>query len=95
MAQRQLHEFSNLCHLLSHTADIIITDFIEPLLIFSIDWLAFTENFGIGGNDAILSRICFDNLKLHAPHASTSEKRISFSDRTVCLEKIWFQVNVK
>ena len=88
MAKRQLHELSNLCHLLSHTANIVVTNFVESLLIFSVDWLTFTEYFSIRGNDAILSRVCFDNLELHTPHSSSSKKCISLSNWAVGLEKI-------
>lgn len=51
MAQGQLDQLTDLCHLLAAATDIVVADLIQVLfLVLTLDWLAFAVDDGVLGN---------------------------------------------
>jgi hypothetical protein len=81
--------------LLAHAPDIIVTYFVEPLLVLSVDGLALAEDLRVRCNDAVLSGIRLDNLELNSTHPTSRKESVAFTDGTVGLKEVWLQVHVK
>ena len=95
MTQGELDKLTNLRHLLAHTPDIVVTYFVKPLLVLSVDGLALAEDLRVRCNDAVLSGIRLDNLELNSTHPTSRKESVAFTDGTVGLKEVWLQVHVK
>ena len=95
MTQGELDKLTNLGHLLAHAPDIIVTYFVEPLLVLSVDWLALAEDLRVRCNNAVLSGIRLHNLELNSTHPTSREESVALADGTVGLKEVWLQVHVK
>mmetsp|Transcript_8630 Transcript_8630/g.23423 ORF Transcript_8630/g.23423 Transcript_8630/m.23423 type:complete len:239 (-) Transcript_8630:57-773(-) len=95
MTQRQLHQLSNLRHLLPDAANIVIADVIELLLVLPDDRLALAEDLRIGSDDAVVARVGLHDLELDRPHSTAHQKRIPLPHRPVRLDKVRLEVRIK
>ena len=95
MTQGELDKLTNLRHLLAHAPDVIVTYFVEPLLVLSVDWLALAEDLRVRRNNAVLSGIRLDNLELNSTHPTSREESVALTDGTVGLKEVWLKVHVK
>ena len=61
----------DLGQLLPASSDVIVTDFIEGLLlVFSLDWFSLAVDDGVGGDDAVGAGVRLNYLELHLSHSS-------------------------
>jgi hypothetical protein len=96
MSQRQFDHLSDLRHLLSATANIIVANLIQViLLLVTLDRLALTVYDRVLSNDAIFWRVNFDNLELDLSHASAYDEQIALPNWSVCLSEVGSKVNVE
>lgn len=95
MSKWEFNHFTNLGHLPLATADVVIADLVELLLVLALHWLTFTVDNRVGCHDAVGLRICLHNLELHRVHGLAHKEEVSLLDRAVGLEEIWLQVNVE
>ncbi|PON70329.1 hypothetical protein TorRG33x02_256950 [Trema orientale] len=95
MSQWQLHQFSNLSHLLPNAANIVVTDLIQSLLVLPPHRLPITEDLSVGRNNTVLGRVSLDNLELDTPHSSSHKEEVSFPHRAVLLREVRLQVSLE
>mmetsp|Transcript_18227 Transcript_18227/g.20995 ORF Transcript_18227/g.20995 Transcript_18227/m.20995 type:complete len:226 (-) Transcript_18227:35-712(-) len=95
MTNGQLNHLSNLSELLAATANVVVTNIIELLFIFTLDRISVTVDDRVGGNDAVLTRIDFDNLKLHCTHASAADKGVPLLDWAVRFKEVGLEEGVE
>jgi hypothetical protein len=96
MPERQFHQLPNLCHLLSATTDVIVSNLIKiTLLIFALDRLAFAVDDCILGNNAEFRWIDFDDFEFHLPHTTADCEEVALSNWSVCFAEIWCKENVE
>lgn len=60
----------------------------------SLDWLSFTVDNSVLGDDAIRRRICLHHLELHCPHATSHKEQVAFVDGPVCFQEVGFQIHL-
>ena len=62
MTKGQFNKLSNLGKSFTATANIVISNIVEPLLVIAFDGLALAVDHGVGGDDAIWLGVSFDNF---------------------------------
>jgi hypothetical protein len=96
VAEGKLNHLADLSHLLSAATNVIVANFVQVvLLLISLDGLALAMDDGILCNNAILGRIYFDDLELYLPHATTDNKEISLTNRTVGLSEVGSEEDIE
>lgn len=96
MSQWQLYQFSDLCHLLPASTNIVVSNLIQvPFLIFTIEGLAFAVYNGILSNDTMVGWIKLNDFKLNLPHTTPNCKKITHTHRSVGFKEIWLKVNIE
>ena len=89
MTQRQLHHFSNLCHLFIATTNIVISWTVKLFLRLSLDWFTFIEDKCLVGDGTVLTWLNSNDLELNwFIHSSFHLEAITFSDRTESILKV-------
>mmetsp|Transcript_26025 Transcript_26025/g.29787 ORF Transcript_26025/g.29787 Transcript_26025/m.29787 type:complete len:462 (-) Transcript_26025:596-1981(-) len=92
MSQGQLDHFTNLSHLSSASSNIIISDIIQSIFVFSLDGFSFVEQHGVGSNNTVFSRFGLDNLKFNRSETTSDQEQIALTDRSVGILEIGDQV---
>jgi hypothetical protein len=78
VAKGQLYHFLDDGKLLSATANIIVADLVELLLLLlALDGLAFTVDDGVWGDDAEGGGVRVNNLELDSTHASAHKEEVA------------------
>jgi hypothetical protein len=96
MTQRQLDQLTDLCHLLSATTDIVITDLVQvALFILPLDRLTLAVDDGILCDNTVLRGIDLNNLELHLSHTSTYCEQVSLFHGSVGFTEVWGEVDVE
>lgn len=49
---------------------------IKALLVFSLDWFSFAEDFCVWGDNTVGQRLCLHYLEFHTSHASPHQEGI-------------------
>jgi len=79
----QLDHLSDLCHLLSAAANVIVADVVQFLLILSVNWLAFSIKHSAGSHNSELLGLSCHNLEFHRFEAASDQKQVSLLHRSV------------
>lgn len=96
MSQWQLDHLFDLRQLLSATADVIVADLCEALLLFgTFDWLAFGVDDRVRSDDAVRRRVGLDHFELDRSHTATHQKQIALVHRSVGLGEVRLEVDVE
>ncbi len=96
VTEGQLNHLTNLGHLLSAAADIVVANLVEVvLLLVALDRLALAVDDGILGDNAVLWRIHLHHLELDLPHAATDDEEIALPDGSVGLTEVWGKVDIE
>mmetsp|Transcript_8755 Transcript_8755/g.53813 ORF Transcript_8755/g.53813 Transcript_8755/m.53813 type:complete len:522 (-) Transcript_8755:65-1630(-) len=95
MPQGKLNQLPNLSHLLADTTHVIVANVIKLLLVLARNWLAFTEDFRVWCDNAVVCRISFNNLEFNRSHAPADKEGVSLSHRSVRFQEIGFQEHVE
>ena len=77
MSQGKLDHFPDLGHLLPAAANIVVSDIVCLLLIFSFDGLAVSEHHGRRCHDAELSWFRGYHLELHCLEAASHDEQVA------------------
>jgi hypothetical protein len=78
--------------LFSAASDVIVSDFIELLLIFSVDGFSFSKQHGIWGYDAKIFWFSSNNFELNWLEISSDDKEITLLYWSVCILEIRNQI---
>ena len=92
MSQRKLNHLSDQRHLFSATSDIVISNFIKLLFVFSVDRLSFGEKHCIRGYNTELFGLCSDYLEFNRFEISSYNKEISLFYWPISILEIWNQI---
>ena len=95
VAERQLDHLPDLRHLLPAPAHVVIAHVVHALFVFTLHGLAFAVDDGVGGDDAVRRRVCFDNLELDGVHGLADEEEVALLHGPVGLEEVGLEVHVK
>lgn len=96
MSQWQLHQFSNLCHLLPTSANVIVSNLVQvPFLILTIEGLAFAMYNSILSNNTMIGWIKLNDFKLDLPHTTPNCKKVTHTHRSIGFKEIWLKVNIE
>lgn len=96
MSQRQLYQFSDLCHLLPAPTNVVIPNLIQiPFLILAIERLAFAVYDSILSDDTIIWWVEFDNFELDLPHTTPNCEEVAHTHRSVGFKEVWLQIDIK
>jgi hypothetical protein len=95
MTERELNHFTNLCHLLSASTDIVVSNVVHLFLVLTLDGITFTVNDRIGSDNTVGSWIRFYDLEFHRVHGRADQKEITLLDGTVGFEEVGLEVDVK
>mmetsp|Transcript_1727 Transcript_1727/g.4031 ORF Transcript_1727/g.4031 Transcript_1727/m.4031 type:complete len:777 (+) Transcript_1727:352-2682(+) len=91
----KFNHFTDLCHLLAASTNIIVTNIIHLFFVFTLHWISLAVNDSVGGHDTVGRGIRFHDFEFDGMHGRTNQKEISLFDRTVGLQKIRLQINLK
>ena len=89
--RRDIDHFADLCHLAAASADIVVPNVVEALLVFANDGFALAMNDSIWRHDA---RSAGSVSTIELDGAAVDEEQISFH-WAVCLEEVWLEVHVE
>jgi len=95
VAQGELHEFTDLGHLLADTAYIIIADLVKFLLVLSNYGLTLAIDLGVRSNNTVLPRVGLGYLELHCAHATTDKKGIALPYGAVSFYEVVLKEAIK
>lgn len=76
----------------SAASNIIITDFVKFLFIFSVDWLAFGKEHGVWSYNTEFFWFSSDDLEFNWLEVSSDYEQVAFLYRSVGILEIWNQV---
>lgn len=94
MSEWELNQLSDLCHLLSASSNIVVTNFVEvPFLVLPVERLAFAVDDCVLCNDAVIRGVELNNLELYLSHTTTHGKKITHPYRSVRLKEVWLEVD--
>ena len=77
------------------SSNIIIPHLVQLFLVLSLDGLSLAVDLSVGGDHSILLGVHLHHLELHGMHGLSDEKEVTFAQRTVSLQKVWLEVDVK
>mmetsp|Transcript_28442 Transcript_28442/g.80059 ORF Transcript_28442/g.80059 Transcript_28442/m.80059 type:complete len:454 (-) Transcript_28442:148-1509(-) len=95
VTQRELDHFTNLGHLLSATADIVVPHVVHLFFVFALDRLSLAVDDGVRGHDAVRGGVRLHDLEFHGVHGGSHQEEVALLDGTVGLEEVGFEVHVK
>jgi hypothetical protein len=96
MPERQLHQLTDLGHLLPTPTDVIVTDIIQvSFFVLTLDRLALTVDDGILSDYAIRRRINLDNLEFNLSHATANGEEIVLPERPISLTEVGCKEDVE
>jgi len=96
MSQGQLNHLTNQRKLLGTATNVFIAHVVQiGLFVFSLDGITLTMDDCVWSNDAIRGWVGVDNFEFNSTHSTTSQKEISFPNRSVCLQKVRLEKDVK
>lgn len=96
MSQWQLHQFSDLCHLFPASTNIVVSNLVQiPLLVFTIEGLAFAVYNGILSNDTMIGWIKLNDFEFDLPHTSPNCKKIAHTHRSIGFKEVWLKINIE
>lgn len=93
MSQRQFNHLPDLRHLFPATSDIVVTNVIKFLLIFSVDRFAFCVEHSAGSYDSELLGLSCNYFELNGFEAASDDEEVSLFDRTIGILEIRYQVS--
>ena len=93
MSQWKFDHLSDKGHLLSATSNVVITDFIELLLILSVNRFSLSKKHSIRGYDTPLLWLCCNYFKLDWLEISSYYEQIALLDWPISVFEIRNQVS--
>mmetsp|Transcript_4607 Transcript_4607/g.6397 ORF Transcript_4607/g.6397 Transcript_4607/m.6397 type:complete len:223 (+) Transcript_4607:1885-2553(+) len=95
MTKWKLDHFTDLCHLLAAATNIIVTNIVHFLFVLTFHWITFAVDDSVGGHDTVRSGIGLNDLELNGMHCRSDEEQVTLLDRTVGLQEVGFEVDIK
>jgi hypothetical protein len=92
MSQRQLNHLTNSRHLLPATANVVITNIVQLLLIFTTNRLTFGIEHSIGSNNTKLFRLSGHNFEFHWLEITSHHKQVTLLYGPVGILEIGYQI---
>mmetsp|Transcript_57639 Transcript_57639/g.86952 ORF Transcript_57639/g.86952 Transcript_57639/m.86952 type:complete len:235 (+) Transcript_57639:1972-2676(+) len=91
MPEGQLDKLADLCQLLAHASNVVVSNVVEALLVLALDRLALTKDHCVRSNDAIVSWIRLHDLELNRPHSTADKEKVVLANGAVGLEEVRLQ----
>ena len=92
MSEGKFDHFSDACHLFSATTNIVVTNIVKFLLVFSIDSLSFSVEHGVRRNNTKFFGFGGNNFELNWLEVASDYKKVSLFDGSVSILEVWNQV---
>lgn len=94
MSEGKLNHFSNSSHLFSASSNIIISDIVEFLLIFTINRLSLGVEHSVGCNDSEFFWLSCHNFEFNWLEVASHKEEVALLDGTVSILEVWDEIGL-